>query len=58
MTAVSKIVTTLVGLAVTVCVINSVPYSISSLFSVEIMADDVTIGKDRQILFKVIKDKM
>ena len=58
MTAVSKIVTTLVGLAVTVCVINSVTYSISSLFSVEIMADDVTIGNDRQILFKVIKDKM
>lgn len=58
MTAVSKIVTTLVGLAVTVCVINSVTYSISSLPSVETMADEVTIGNDRQILFKVIRDKM
>lgn len=57
MMAVSRMVTTLVGLAVTVCVINSVTYSISSLLSVTAI-EEVTIGNDRHNLFKVIKDKM
>jgi hypothetical protein len=56
-TDVSRMVTTLVGFDVTVCVMYSVTYSISSL-SVEVTSDEATIGKDRQILLKVIKVKM
>lgn len=55
-TDVSRMVTTLVGFDVTVCVMYSVTYSISSL-SLEVISDEATIGKERQTLLKVIKVK-
>lgn len=56
-TDVSRMVTTLVGFAVTVSVMYSVTYSISSL-SLEFNSDEATIGKERLILLKVTKAKM